>query len=32
MIGISYELYLNNPEEHPEKKHLVDIYIPVKPL
>lgn len=27
-----YELYLNNPEEHPEKKHLVDIYVPVKPL
>lgn len=28
----SFELYLNNPEEHPEKKHIVDIYIPVKPM
>lgn len=27
-----FELYLNNPEEHPEKLHVVDIYIPVKPL
>lgn len=27
-----YELYLNNPEEHPEQTHIVDIYIPVKPL
>ncbi len=27
-----YELYLNNPEEHPEKKHIVDIYVPVKPI
>mgnify|MGYP006307147731 FL=1 len=27
-----YELYLNNAEEHPEKKHIVDICIPVKPL
>jgi AraC family transcriptional regulator len=26
------ELYLNNPEEHPEKKHVVDICIPVRPL
>ncbi|UCB43278.1 MAG: AraC family transcriptional regulator [Dehalococcoidales bacterium] len=30
--GPSYELYLNNPEEHPEKKHIFDIVIPVKPL
>ena len=30
--GCHHELYLNNPDEHPEKKHLVDIYIPVKPL
>ena len=29
---LCYELYLNKPEEHPEKKHLVDIYVPVKPL
>ena len=28
----SFEHYLNNPEEHPEKKHIVDIYIPIKPL
>ncbi|KAA3609998.1 MAG: helix-turn-helix domain-containing protein [Calditrichaeota bacterium] len=27
-----YELYLNNPKEHPENKHIVDIYVPVKPL
>ena len=30
--GPSYELYLNNPEEHPEKKHIFDIVVPVKPL
>lgn len=30
--GPHHELYLNNPDEHPQKKHLVDIYIPVKPL
>lgn len=30
--GLVYELYLNNPEEHPEKKHIVEICIPVKPL
>lgn len=28
--GCHHELYLNNPDQHPEKKHLVDIYIPVK--
>ena len=27
---LCYELYLNNPEEHPEKKHIVDICEPVK--
>jgi AraC family transcriptional regulator len=27
-----YELFLNNPEEHPEKKCIVDICIPVRPL
>lgn len=27
-----YELSLNNPKEHPEKKHIVDIYEPVKPI
>ena len=27
-----FELYLNDPETHPEGKHIVDIYAPVKPL
>ncbi|MCP4217769.1 MAG: AraC family transcriptional regulator [bacterium] len=27
-----YALYQNNPEEHPQKKHILDICIPVKPL
>lgn len=27
-----YELYLNNPEEHPEKKCIVEICVPVKPM
>ena len=27
-----YELYYNNPDEHPENKHIVDICVPVKPL
>lgn len=26
----SYEIYLNNPSEHPEKHHLVDICMSVK--
>jgi AraC family transcriptional regulator len=26
----SYEIYLNNPEEHPEKHHIIDIYLSVK--
>jgi AraC family transcriptional regulator len=30
--GNPYELYHNNFEEHPEKKFIVDICIPVKPL
>lgn len=25
-----YELYLNDPDQHPEKKHIVDICEPVK--
>jgi AraC family transcriptional regulator len=25
-----YELYLNNPEDHPEKKHIVDICEPIQ--
>ena len=29
---LCYELYHNDPEQHPEKKHIVDICIPVKPL
>lgn len=28
----AFELFLNNPNEHPEHKHIVDIYVPVKPL
>ena len=27
-----YELFQNDAEQHPEKKHIVDICIPVKPL
>ena len=27
-----FEVYLNEPENHPEGKHIVDIYEPVKPL
>lgn len=27
----SYEIYLNNPEEHPEKHHILDICLSVKP-
>jgi AraC family transcriptional regulator len=30
--GPCFELYLNNPEEHPEGKHIFDICVPVKPL
>ncbi|MCX7923164.1 MAG: AraC family transcriptional regulator [Clostridia bacterium] len=30
--GACFEMYLNAPEEHPEKKHIVDIYVPIKPL
>jgi AraC family transcriptional regulator len=26
----SYELYLNNPEEHPEKHHILDICMSIK--
>ena len=26
------EIYLNSPDEHPEKKHIVEVCIPVKPL
>ena len=27
-----FEICLNSPDEHPEKKHIVEICIPVKPL
>ena len=27
-----YELYHNNPKEHPEHKQIVDLCVPVKPL
>ncbi|MFC1953639.1 GyrI-like domain-containing protein [Chloroflexota bacterium] len=27
-----FELYLGEPSQHPEGKHLVDIYAPVKPM
>jgi AraC family transcriptional regulator len=26
----AFELYLNDPREHPEHKHIVDIYLPLK--
>jgi len=29
---LAFELYRNNPEEHPQKKCVVDICIPVKPM
>ncbi|WP_287373536.1 GyrI-like domain-containing protein [Prosthecochloris sp.] len=29
---LGYEVYHNNPEEHPEGHHIVDICLPVKPL
>lgn len=29
---LCYEMYHNNPKEHPEGKHIVDICLPVKPL
>jgi AraC family transcriptional regulator len=27
-----FEWYLNNPQEHPEKKHIMKICLPVRPL
>ena len=30
--GVCFEVCLNNPDEHPEKKHIVDICVPVKPV
>ncbi|MBU2510783.1 AraC family transcriptional regulator [bacterium] len=29
---LCYEMSLNNPDEHPEKLHIVNICVPVKPL
>jgi AraC family transcriptional regulator len=29
---LCYELYHNDPKEHPENKHILDICVPVKPL
>ncbi len=29
---LCYEMCLNDPSTHPEKKHIVDICVPVKPL
>lgn len=28
----SFELYLNDPKQHPEHKHIFEIFLPVKPL
>ncbi|WP_406656829.1 GyrI-like domain-containing protein [Methanolobus sp. ZRKC2] len=30
MSRASYEIYLNSPEEHPKKHHILDICMPVK--
>lgn len=30
MSRASYEIYLNSPEEHPDKHHILDICMPVK--
>lgn len=30
--GYVFEMYMNDPNTHPEKKHFIDIYLPVKPL
>jgi AraC family transcriptional regulator len=27
-----FEIYLNDPKQHPEGKHIIDICVPVKPL
>ncbi|WP_086349245.1 AraC family transcriptional regulator [Candidatus Enterococcus clewellii] len=27
-----FEVYLNKPEEHPQNKHIVDIYMPIDPF
>lgn len=30
--GYIFEMFLNDPNTHPENKHIFDIYLPVKPL
>lgn len=30
--GPCLEIYLNDPKTHPEGKHIVELYVPVKPL
>lgn len=30
--GPSFEIYLNDPNTDPDNKHIIDIYLPVKPL
>lgn len=30
--GYVFEMYMNDPNTHPTKKHFLDIYIPIKPL
>jgi len=30
--GLCYEIYRNDPEEHPQNKHIVDICIPIKQI
>ncbi len=30
--GYVFEMYMNDPNTHPEKKHIVEIYLPVKAL
>lgn len=30
--GAIFEEYVNDPNTHPENKHLIDIYLPIKPM
>ncbi len=30
--GYVFEMYMNDPNTHPEKKCIIDIYLPIKPL
>lgn len=30
--GVCYELMVQDPEKHPEHKHVIEIHVPVKPL